>query len=174
MRARFFRLWPHLEDDTPDVDLVSHEGLSFTMGARFAVPPREPVRFRAGRGAARLGHLHFPVPLMSAALVAHLRALGVTTLDDYEARVSGKGAPAGFRAVNVTAALSCADLERSEFEHFEGMYFFDRLVLDARRAKGAPLFRVKEALEYVVVPATLARAFDAARFPDVRLTPLES
>ncbi len=175
-RPRFFRLWSHHDDDDPEVDLVSHADLSFTLGQPFATPPAAAVRFRVSPGRAPLKHLHFPVPLMSVALLEHLRHLGVTTLDDYEAVVSRKrGAPLpGFRAVNVTAALACADLDKSAYEAFEGMSFFDNLVLDATRARGSPLFRVAEAHEYVVVPARIASGIDLARFPDVRLTPLQN
>lgn len=177
--SEFFRLISVLDDDTLTVDLVSHEDFSFSAGVRFPEAFPTPVVFRvdAALGGTRLPTLFLPEPLFHADFLEHLRQAGVGNIDDYPARIElpdGKGLIEGYRAVNIIGTVACADLERSEYEAFEGMYFFDRLVIDPAKTRGATCFRVAQAHEFIVLAKPVAERLDLARFPDVGLVALES
>lgn len=175
----FFRLVAEDDEDAISIDLVSHEDFSFTLGERFPKQFPQPVLFEADRdlGGTHLPTLFFPEPVVKEEFLHALRAAGVTNVDDYEVRIAGlrpnEWLP-GYRAINIVGAVACADLARSEFESVEGMTFFDRLVLDPARARGADFFRLAEAHEYVIVSARLAQRLDLTAFPDVRLIPIET
>jgi hypothetical protein len=177
--SEFFRLSAVLDDETLTIDLVSHEDFSFTLGTRFPEPFPEPVAFRVDTalGGSRLPTLFLPEPVFRVDFIEHLRQSGVGNIDDYQVRIDypgGRGHIDGYRAVNIIGSVACVDLERSDYEAFEGMYFFDRLVIDGKKTHGAEFFRVAEAHEYIVVARSLAERLDLRRFPDVELIPLDS
>lgn len=177
--SEFFRLVAEDDEEALSIDIVSHEDYSFTLGERFADPFPQPVEFVADReiGGSRLPTLFFPEPVVRAEFLQALRRAGVTNCDDYDARIAGLHDGewiAGYRAINIVGTVACADLQRSDYEAFEGMSFFDNLVIDEARARGADFFRLAEAHEYVVVSARIAKLLDLGEFPDVRLIPIES
>lgn len=177
--SEYFRLVAADDEEAISIDLVSHDDLSFTLGEKFIEPVAQPVEFEADRelGGSRLPTLFFPEPVIKVEFLHALREAGVANVDDYEARIAGLKVGewiAGYRAVNIVGAVACADLDRSAFEALEGMTFFDKLVIDAKRAGGADLFRLAEAHEYVVVSKRLAERLDLTRFPDVELIPIET
>lgn len=178
--SSFFRLMPVLTDDTMTIDLKSHEDFSFTMGLRFDKNFKPPVKFKVSNksGIKTWPTLFLPEPVFHLKFLEHLRQAGVSNIDDYPLSFSGiknnKKQETHYRAVNIIGNVSCADLKRSKFEEFDGMYFFDNLIIDEKKAKGKMFFRVAEGAEYIVLSKTLVERLDLSIFPDVMLAPLQS
>ena len=177
--SHYFRLATEVDDDVLTIDIASHEDLSFTAGVPFADPIDEPIRFRADMelGGSVLPTTFLPEPVFKSDFLQHLRELGVSNIDDYAAEIStpgGKQTIEGYRAVNIVGAVACADLSHSEYEDFEGMFFFDRLVINPMKARSALCFRLAEAHEYILIHQRVAEGLDRKRFPDIVLTPIEA
>lgn len=177
--SAFFRLMPVFDDDTLTLDIASHDDFCFTLGSRFAEPVPTPVVFRVDveSGGRVWPTLFLPEPVFRADFLEHLRAAGVSNIDDYPVRFDGADGAAhqaGYRAVNIIGNVACADLARSRYEAFEGMHFFDELVIDADKAGAANCFRLAEASEYIILGRSVAEHLELSRFPDVTLVPVAS
>lgn len=113
-------------------------------------------------------------PLMSADFFVALQACGIDNLEAYPAELreagDGKPLPGAWVAVNVVGLLSAADLEASTIaSRRRGCeVVFDRLVIDADRARGARMFRLAEDPTHVWVDAPLRTQLATAGFPHLR------
>ena len=113
----------------------------------------------------------------TAHFLSHLRELKAQNIDDYQVSIKWNGKTLkemeNYRAINIIGCISCANLENSEFENLEGMYMFDKLVINPTKIKSLNLFRVEKAHEYVVVSLELANQINLKKFSDIQLTPIE-
>lgn len=119
----------------PDAGLVPED---WTTGAALAAPPAAPVGFRilAGDGGRLPDFVDDPIPLMSDALVAALRAAGVDNLELVEAVVEDREQRVvhrGFHAVNVLGLVDCVDDEADTPSPYP--------VIDGARTHDLALFR---------------------------------
>ena len=113
-------------------------------------------------------------PLMSADFFAALQAYGVDNLEAHPVELceagDGKQLPGAWVAVNVVGLLSAADLEASTIASRRGgrEVVFDRMVIDADRARGARMFRLAEDPTHVWVDAPLRTQLASAGFTHLR------
>ena len=175
----FYRLVAVIDDDTLSIDQISHEDHSFTIGDRFPADFPEPVLFAVDGdfGGSLVPTMFLPLPVIRADFLEDLRAAGVANVDDYSAQIRGledHKTIVGYRAINIIGAVACADLGRSKYEEFEGMTFFDHLVIDPERVGGATFFRLAEAHEYIVVAKKVVDFIEPGRYPDVQFLPIDS
>jgi hypothetical protein len=129
-------------------------------GARFAVPPPQPVRAEVkpdyeGNMAEFWDN---PVPLMTRRLHTALLNAGVANLDVYPAEIFDphtKTTHRDYLAVNIIGAVAAADLKASSFDSSlsERMISmdFDSIVMNQAAIRGAMLFRLAQSVNAIVV-----------------------
>ncbi len=177
----FFRLNSLIDDDTTMIDFASHSEFSFTLGEKFDESFHPPVKFNVDprmKGAI-IPTLFLPEPVFKEEFVHHLRRLGVENFDDYDTQILTNKKKStyilGYRAVNIIGLIFCADLAKSQYELYEDMYFFDRLVINSKKVpSGIDIFRLGEAHEFIIVSKKLADQIDLKSFTDISLIPIES
>jgi hypothetical protein len=139
--------------------------------------PTAPLRFElwaysdGQTGVAEL--LDDIIPLMRNDLVARLKAAGVDNLETFPAVLTDPARPNAviddYRAVNIVGLVKCADLDASEYDDFAGAGIvtlgFNKLIIDDRKAGGALMFRLAEAVTTVVVHQRVKDALPANDFP---------
>lgn len=121
--------------------------------------------------------------IMSERLLRALQEIGVDNLQAYRARLVGPESGRTFEnyfLVNVVGAVSCADLELSEYDPPPGRptisVAFERLVIDEKRTGGTLLFRLAESLSTILVHEKVklhleSRGFDMLTFDEVVSAP---
>ena len=177
---KYFRLNSALNDDTVMVDIASHEEYYFTLGLMFEDKVPEPVEFVIDEDLSGNSWptLMAAQPLIKINFLNHLKDLGVTNIHDYAARIVRESTievNLEYRAINIIGSVFCANLKKSQFTQLEGMYFFDRLVIDPNKVPtSSELFRLGEAAESIVISKNLADQIDLKRFSDILLSPIET
>ncbi len=161
----------------------SQDGIRWDAGSRFAVEGTAAVpRFTLDRhdpsspNQSPLLPYFFGRrnPLMTVEFFAALQACGVDNLEAYpaELRESSEGRPlaGAWVAVNVIGLIAAADLDQSisSLEPGLGTRSFERLVIDAARARGARMFRLAEDPTHVWVDEPLRLHLRAAGFTHLR------
>ena len=106
------------------------------------------------------------IVLMVKELVEALREASVKNIETYpvvikskrkkSAKAGSKAPPAGdctdYLAVNVIGVTSAVDKKKSVFEDDGfGNIYFESLVIDEKKAKGKPLFRLQESLSTLLI-----------------------
>lgn len=153
--------------------------VAWTMGVRCPHPVKEPIQCYLDSDSGEVMPDLIPSsPLFSRRLIDVLKGAGVRNLDIYDVelidRERGK-TYTNYKAVNVVGRVSCADLERSEYVpgYKPPLMEFDRLVVDESRAMGLPLFRLAEAVQFLLVAGPVKQAIDSAGLLGVRVISLE-
>ncbi len=139
-------------------------------GERFAVPPAVPLRPRLRmRNESVLAELwKAPLPLMTTRLHDALLGSGVTNLDTYPAVLldpANGREYANYVAFNLIGVVAAADLGNSVYAAPDGPVIgvdFDSLVIDEAKARGALMFRLAEAVNGIVVHASVKQRLESA------------
>ena len=124
--------------------------VSFISGKVITIPIKTPLEFttNAVQGDKIRDFLRGSITLASKRFLDILQGAGVDNLQVFPVVIKSekdKTTWDNYYAVNVLGAISCADLERSEYDEImPGHYIFDELAIDAAKAKGALLFRLHE------------------------------
>lgn len=139
------------------------EGIdSWTLGARFASPPAQPivVRWDPETRGLRKALYDATIPLMRRELVEAMRGAGVDNLECFDARIEAPDTGEhddSYVAVNVVGAIAAADLAQSKFSDHSGRrridMDFDALTLKPHAPRGALLFRLAECTSGLVIHA---------------------
>ena len=86
-----------------------------------------------------------------------LKEAGVDNLDCYPAILTNveTGETYDYQAVNIIGTRMAADLDKSDWENFDGEAktdtFFNKLTVDEEKAEGLLIFRLAESLSTVIV-----------------------
>jgi hypothetical protein len=170
-----------MKDETASIDLVSHDEFDLNAGIRFDKSFPVPVVYLLDEeiGGTLWPTLLLPQPVFHVSFLDALRRAGVDNIDDYpvkfiDANDNEFAIADQYRAVNIIGLVDCIDLDKSEFEEFEGMYIFDSITLDAGKIYGANAFRLAHEISYIVISSDIASRLNMASFPDVELQPLDS
>jgi hypothetical protein len=153
--------------------------VAWTMGIRCPYQIREPIQcFLESDSGSVMPDLIPASPIFSRRLIDVLKSAGVRNLDIYDAEVvdNERGRKYNnYKAVNIIGRLSCADLEKSEFipGYKPPLMEFEKLVIDESRTMGQPLFRLAEAVEFILVSEPVKQAIEAANLIGVRVVSLE-
>jgi hypothetical protein len=154
--------------------------IPWRMGIPYGDPLPDPIRCSLSPHAGPdMPDLFLTgTPCFSDRLLAALDAAGVDNVVRYNAELVD---PSGrvytdYKAVNIVGAVSCADLERSEFLDVlePPLMEFTHLVLDEARARDLPMFRLAESTLWILVAERVKRALDDAGLLGVKLTPVDS
>lgn len=95
--------------------------------------------------------------LMSNRLVAALKEAGVDNLDCYPATLKNveTGKTFSYQAVNIIGVMAAADLEKSQWQSYDGEPLFDvnfeGLEINEQAAQGALLFRLAESTDTILI-----------------------
>jgi hypothetical protein len=143
---------------------------SWVLGSRFKTPPPTPVAatLQLREGSRRIELWSSPLPVMTRRLHEALLRAGVANLDTYPAELTDPESGAVYTdyvAFNIIGCIAAADLGRSKYDAPDGTMTsvdFDSLVIDAGRARGARMFRLAEAVNGIVVHASVKSAIEAA------------
>jgi hypothetical protein len=176
-----------LESSDPDM-MLFYSLLNVSLrdrwfaGQKFSKPPEVPVKVRIieDNEDGKLLAYHNPVCLMSNALADVVSKAGVDNIDFYDAVIvdaTGKVRQQGYKVFNLIGKIRAADLQKTEFMTNNESRLVDasieKLALDEKKARGALMFRLAEAVGTVVVHASVARAIDAANFEGVELQEID-
>lgn len=113
--------------------------------------------------------------LMQERLVSVLHSLGVDNMQTFPVEIrreAGEEIP-GFVVVNIIGRISCANMDRSEYEPLADVYYFHQLTIDPTLTNGLLMFRLHEAPNIVLVHEKIARAIEAGGFLGLTLDPVE-
>lgn len=152
---------------------------SWVGGAKFTTPPAEPVLVRIKKGYETADLLDFfgPATLISNKLHETLVAAGVDNLDVYDAVIRSFDNTVehkGYKAFNLIGLISAADMAKSEFNPEVPSRLLDasfqKLELDAGKARGVLMFRLAEYLGAVIVHERVKQAIEAAGLSTVTFT----
>ncbi len=153
--------------------------VAWTMGVRCPYPVQEPIQcvLEPGSGAV-MPDLIPSSPLFSQRFVDILRGAGIRNLDIYDAEVIDRERGrtyTHYKAVNIIGRVSCADLEKSEYVpgHKPPLMEFEKLVIDESKTMGLPLFRLAEAVQFILVSEAVKQAIESAKLLGVRVVSLE-
>ena len=152
------------DDDGGFADIVDHfvEGAnSWISGERFNATISTPLEFDVEPEEDYQGlpaEMFFGETfLMTTRLVDALKEAGVDNIDCYPATLTHieTGEKYDYQAVNIIGTRMAADLEKSDWESFDGDArtdtFFNKLVVDEEKVGGLLLFRLAESLSTVIV-----------------------
>ncbi len=149
--------------------------LSFIRGDLITLNLDEPLVFTTNAQAGdELRHfLRSSIPIMSKQFVEVLQGAGVDNLQLIKAivksEVDGTIWP-DYYAVNVLGLIACAELDKSDYaEIMPGHYRFRELAIDATKAKGALLFRLKEHSPSIIIHESVCQHI-VDNDPDEKLT----
>jgi hypothetical protein len=154
-------------------------GVPWTMGVRYPKPVPQPIRVPLDkRSGPVMPDLIAGLPIFSTRLVEVLQAAGVRNLDLYDTEIIDEvrnKTYTHFKAVNIVGRVSCADLEKSEHVpgHKPPLMEFEKLVIDEGKTMGLPMFRLAEAVQFILVSETVKQAIEAAKLVGVRVVSLE-
>ncbi len=112
------------------------------------------------------------VNVMSKRLVAALQAAGVDNLQVFPAVVTDTVTGlvnGGFVAVNVVGNVAVVNLARSSGEPIGKAYYFDKIAIDATKAQGLLLFRIKPSPIEIIIHESVAKVVEAGAFRGVTL-----
>ena len=116
-------------------------------------------------------------PIISQRLADALAKAGVDNLQLFEIEISDPRNRAVYRdhlAMNVIGAVSCADLEASEYRSRDiPRVNFTKLVIDEQRAAGLHLFRLAESLKYILISQQVRDALVSMPLVGVRISSLD-
>jgi hypothetical protein len=154
-------------------------GVPWTMGVRYPKPVPQPIRIPLDkRSGPVMPDLLAGLPIFSTRMVEVLQGAGVRNLDLYDVEVvdevRGK-TYTHYKAVNIVGRVSCADLEKSEYEpgYKPPLMEFGKLVLDESKTMGLPMFRLAESVQFILVSDAVKQAIEAAKLVGVRVISLE-
>jgi hypothetical protein len=114
--------------------------------------------------------------IMSNRLVSILQSLGVDNLQTFPAVIKNKQTDElinNFLVINVIGMVSCANVAASESTPLADVNFFNKLVIDPKRARGLFMFRLAESRMDIIVIDKIAKAINDGNFKDIVLEPLE-
>jgi len=154
------------------VAIITHVEPSWIAGTRLSDVP-EPVECEVVVGGEMVSMFRGGGLLMTERLVKELRQAGVDNLDVYEAVIRDPETGqtwTDYRAVNVVGVVSCADMARSGTSAAPGELIdvaFEGLVIDEKRARGALMFRLAEAVGGIVVHERVKDHLVKAGFSDL-------
>lgn len=178
--SKFFRLRAIIDEESAVIDMTTHKKFSFTQGIKFNEQIKPPVKFKLDSqlNVDFLPTTFLPEPVFREDFILHLRSLGVKNFDDYEVEILYKNKKiknnSKYRVINITSSINCADLKKSQYEKFEDMYFFDKLVIESNKVSaGADIFRVGEAHEFIILTKKIADQINVKYFPDIQIIPVE-
>ena len=163
-----------------DIASVPSTGFPWTMGLAWDKKPPDPIRAEIDpkSGTDLPDAFLVGVPFLSEKLLGALERAGVGNVATFNAELVDPRTGTvhrHYKATNIIGAVSCADLERSEFVPGidPPMMEFRHLVIDAQRARGLPLFRLAENTLYILVSAKVKQALEAAALVGLRFDPIE-
>lgn len=154
-------------------------GVPWTMGVRYPKPVPQPIRVPLDkRSGPVVLDLIAGLPIFSTRLIEVLQSAGVRNLDLYDVEVIDEvrhQTHTHFKAVNIIGRVSCADLEKSVHipGHKPPLMEFEKLVLDESRTMGLPMFRLAEAVQFILLSEAVKQALEAAKLMGVRVVSLE-
>lgn len=116
-------------------------------------------------------------PMISRRLARVLKMAGVDNLQLFDLRVSDPDRGVvyeDYMAVNIVGAVSCADLDASQYRRGDAPRInFTKLVIDERRARGLHMFRLAESLKFVLVSQCVRDAIVSIPLVGVRISSLD-
>lgn len=197
----FYRMKSNLLSATTGLQDVSHAGVYLTTGSalpsdtptpfRFTVEVDEPAEEELAPKPLReqdirsVMDVYYPnASVMHYDLVETLREAGVDNLQVFPAEITpdaemelesepGIRIP-GYLVANVLGMVSCANLDKSEFDMLGSSYVFHRLVLEESRTGNHLLFRLTEYPPDIIVQEQVASRILAKQFRGLQLEKLES
>jgi hypothetical protein len=177
----YFELdWKVSDTELSNTGRCDDPRVSWTMGVRWERPVAQPIRCELNpkRGPKLRDAYLINIPLFSRRLLDAIRSVGVDNLQTFDAELTDLSGQVhtDYKAVNIIGAISCADLEQSQFQQPEGYPFinFQRLVIDARKARGLDLFRLGEHPARIILSARAAMAVRALDPVGVALIAVET
>ncbi len=183
MSAIFHFLRQNVFDAGPFIEIVGHTpdtaDLPWVQGTRFDPPPQPLVlELDPSYGSDFPDFFDTTVPVMSNRLLALLRGLAIDNIDAFPVQLHHPGTGelvTGWQAVNVIGNVDAADLSQSEYRLVLGdPHFTGRIVIDAARTGGLPLFRLENGPGFLVCTVSVAQAVKAAGLKAVLLQPTEA
>lgn len=151
----------------------------WVSGVRFDVAVPVPIRidFEPFRGYAGPPQelQDVGIPIMTERLAAALQAASVDNIEFFPAILKNTvtGEEYAYRAYNIVGLISAADMQKSEWQSYDGVLrsdvSFTDLVLDEARIGGALMFRLAENVGAVLVhekvrKSILASGIDTLKF----------
>ena len=199
----FYRLKADLLQATSNLQDVSHAGVYLTTGSLLPTDTITPFRFTVevdepdedevpfdeplGESAIRSSmDVYYPnVSVMRSDLVATLSEIGVDNLqtfpaviepayDDMELEVEAGLMISDYLVVNIIGLISCANLDRSDFDMLGDSYVFHRLVIYESLPQNILLFRLKEYPPDILVHERVASHLLDRKFKGLQLEKLET
>lgn len=155
----------------------------WTMGTlhdevRYPVPQPLVCNLHPRRGRELRDVFLVDIPLFSARMLEVLHHHGVNNLQRFDAvlRAPDGTLHEGYEAVNLVGLVACADMERSRYLPGSSppLVEFSELVIDERKAGGAPFFRLAESSLVILVSEPLQRAMVEAGLRGFSLVPVAS
>ncbi len=125
----------------------------------------------------RMADFYSSAKLMSDRLIGTLESAGVDNLQLFDAQIVNAGTGekvGGYRVVNILGLVAAADSSASRSRPLAHVRFFEKLAIDATRARGQLMFRLAESLTDIIVAERVAQRISAGNFVDVIVEPLES
>lgn len=116
-------------------------------------------------------------PIVSQRMVEELTRAGVDNLQLFDIEVTDPRSGVvrkDYKAMNVVGAVSCADLDASEYRSARvPRVNFTKLVLDDSRTMGLPMFRLAESLKYILISKPVRDALVSIPLVGVRISALD-
>lgn len=134
---------------------------SFLTGLPINPGPVEPLRFSVNTTLDNppADFYSYVLPVMSDSLIAALQNAGVNNLQCFDALLENPDSGdrwTEYKAVNIIGLVGCADLRRSSYEKLGGgLYIFNELVINPRKASKNLFFRLKEAPSTIIAHKSL-------------------
>lgn len=155
-------------------------GVPWLSGARLARALPEPIRCRLDpkHGTDLPDVFLTGIPLFSERLIGAIKTGGADNFDSYLVEISGSAGGTvlkNYKAVNIIGKIEAADLTKSSFDPRSERFLveFHRLVVDAKKVRGANLFRLAENPLKIVISERVKTALDAVPLVGVQLKPLD-
>jgi len=148
--------------------------ISFISGKAITIPIETPLEFttNATKGDEIRDFLRGSITLVSKRFLEILQGAGVDNLQVFPVVIKSDQDGTiwkDFFAVNVLGMIACADLENSDYDEImPGHYIFDELAIDASKAKGNLLFRLREHAPTILMHFNVGK-YIASQDPDRKL-----
>lgn len=169
----------HFVEPAPGLTRVRSSGPDFSASrwvqGSALDPPSATVELEIYRGRGGLSEIYLTtIPLFRNDVIEVMRGAGVDNLQCFPARLHdpehGQTSD-DYQAVNIVGAVKAADLDKSEYTPSDAPALrteFRKLVIDAGKAGGQPLFRLLESIDTIVVHRSVKEALPRERFRYLR------
>jgi hypothetical protein len=127
----------------------------------------------AKAGETRRDFLDSEFPIMSKRFLELFQGAGVDNLQTFPIIIKSEGDGTIWKdyfGVNVLGVIACADLSKSTYDEImPDHYIFDELAIDAKKAKGALLFRLQEDSTSIIMDGSVGK-YIMSKDPDDTMT----